>query len=122
MFKSSIQYVMIHDLFHTPVLSAYQLEENEKLRKACRWISESKKANMQYTCSFTTTFPKVYIIAYSTLGVTLMWLNGFRIHNKSKARLVFIGYLIYVCSYIGIWLGLSVYSLLDLIKSVNLSK
>lgn len=122
MFNKSIQYVMIYDLLDMPILSAYQLEQNEKLRRAYRWIWEGKKANMPYTCSFITTFPKVYTIAHPTLGITLMWPNGFRVHNESRGRLVFIDYLIYVCSCIGIWLGMSVYGLFDLIKSVKFIK
>ena len=123
MFNKSIQYVMImiYDLLDTPISSAYQLEQNEKLRRAYRWIWESKKANMPYTCSFITTFPKVYTIAYPTLGMTLMWPNGFRVHNESRARLVCIDYLICLFLY-SIWLGFSVYGFSDLIKSVEFIK
>lgn len=118
-FNRSIPDAMIYDLLDTPILSVYQLKRNETLSRIYRLIWEQKKANTPNTCSFITTVPKMYTIAYPSLGMTLMWPNGLRVHNLSRARLVLIDYLVYLCSCIGIWLGLSAYGIFGLIKGLK---
>ena len=118
-FNRSIPDAMIYDLLDTPILSVYQLKQNATLSRIYRLIWEQKKANMPNTCSFITMVPKMYTIAYPSLGMTLMWPNGLRVHNQSRKKLVFIDYLVYICSCIGIWLGLSVYGIFDVIKGLK---
>lgn len=119
MFNRSIPDVMIYDLLDTPILSVDQLKQNATLSRIYRSIWEQKKANMPNTCSFITTIPKMYIVDYSSMGMTLMWPNGLRVYNQSRARLILIDYLVYVFSCIGIWLGLSFYGIFDLIEGLK---
>lgn len=110
----SLSQIMIYDALDTPIL-----EQNETLRRIYRAILENKTRNMPHTCFHIYTIPKVYTIAYPTLGITLMWPNGLHISTESRTKLELIDYIIYVCSCIGIWFGLSAYGVFDLIKGLK---
>ena len=115
-FNRSLSDVMIYEPLDTPILSAYQLKKNEALRMIYRSMVEKNMQNMPKTCFPITTVPRAFTITYPSLGITVMWPNGCHISNESRAKLVFIDYFIYICSCVGIWFGLSVFGLFDLIE------
>lgn len=116
--------VMISEQLNARLLSSDALKNNETLTKMYRDIVERYKSiKLPNTCLYRSNIPKIYTVRYSGLGFSVMWPNGFNIQNVARPKFVLIDYIVYLCSCIGIWFGLSALSLFDIaISKMNIGR
>lgn len=115
----SIPDAMLYEKLHTPLLSSYSLEKNETLRKIYRSIVEASKNNLPDSCEYRSTIPRIYIVQYDSLGVSLTWPDGFHVNNRSRPKSNLMDYIVYISSCIGTWFGISAIHSFHLIKCIK---
>ena len=115
----SISDVMIHDPLETPLLSDRSLENNKSLHKLYLDIVKTQKKDMPESCSFNSTVPQIHATSYPSLGFSVFWPDGLFITNEYKGKILLIDYIVYICSSVGIWFGLSAYSLFNSVRHFN---
>lgn len=115
----SVSDIMIYDPLETPVLSDRSLENNKSLHKLYLDIVKTQEKNMPDSCSFNSTVPQIHAISYPSLGYSVFWPDGLSITNEYKGKILLIDYIIYICSSVGIWFGLSACSLFNSVRDFN---
>lgn len=115
----SIFDVMIYDALDTPLLTSYRLQRNTTLRKIYGTIVESQSVKMPKSCIVKHTIPKMTPESYSSLGLQVTWPNGYHIFIESRPKLQLMDYIVYICSCIGTWYGLSAIGLFKLFDDVR---
>lgn len=115
----SISDVMIYEPLETSLLSDRSLENNKSLHKLYLDIRIAQKKNMPNSCSFNSTVPRIHAISHPSLGFSVFWPDGLFITNEYKGKILLIDYIVYICSSIGIWFGLSACSLFNSVIDFN---
>lgn len=105
----SIPDVMLDTPLHTPVIFPHVLDRNASMLNIYESIVKKHRACMPKSCKLVNTIPRHYAVLSDLLGITVKWPDGFFIRNESRPKILLIDYLIFVCSCIGIWFGLSAY-------------
>lgn len=118
----SIPSMMIYQPLDTRILFSKKFEHNVTLREKYEDLLLRNMYSMPVSCIIKTTIPRIYFVHYPNLGVTLLWPDGLHFNIESKPRILSIDFIVYVCSCIGIWFGLSIFSVLSIMCSkLNLS-
>lgn len=113
----SIPSLMIYQPLNTRILFSEKFDHNETLRRQYKDIVLRNMYPLPVSCIMKTTIPRIYFVHYPSLGITLLWPDGLHFNIESKPRILSIDFIVYVCSCIGIWFGLSVFGILSIISS-----
>lgn len=110
----------VHTLEHVYEPYKYPIFDSDTLRHPIIGpkfldLNSRNKQHDFVSCWFEYTVPKIVFNALNRVLVHVNWPQDPGIAIFTVADYAVIDYLIYICSSIGIWLGLSAYSILDLI-------
>ena len=97
-------------------------KRNRTLSKLYRQIYNEHLfvARSRGACTFRCTVSKLSFGANDHLLFRVMWPDGLEVNIQHVKKLVIIDYVIYICSCIGIWFGVSIYTCFGYLKSVLL--
>lgn len=107
---------MIDQPLKQTLLISHVLSRNETLRKSFRKIIERNDIDGHDSCFIKCTIPKITFGSTSTLRLRFLWPDGLHFKVEYKARWDPMDYLIYLCTCVGIWFGISALSLFQSLR------
>ena len=93
---------------------------NRTLSQLYRQLYHEHISKGRSACIFRCTVSKLSFGSKDHLLFRVAWPDGLEVSIQSVKKLEVIDYVIYICSCIGIWFGVSIYTLFGYIKSVLL--
>ena len=106
----------VHDRYKLPILSSNSFR-NKSIDSRFKKLFKARTHLMYRICHLEYNLPKTSIEKYERTSLVVYWPQDPGIDIFKVADQLLIDFIIYVCSSIGVWLGLSVFSVLNIITS-----
>lgn len=114
----SIPDVMIGDPLNTTLL-VISLMDKGNFKKTYQEIVAKFPVNPRPTCVTRSTISRASVLKYRHFVFGISWPDGLMVHIESRPKSNTIDYIVYICSCIGTWFGISVFSIFEVFKMVH---
>ena len=98
------------------LLFSGEMKQNRTLKNIYREIYNRQIFKGRQTCTFRCLVSKLSFGAKDHLLFRVAWPDGLEIDVRAVRKLAVIDYVIYICSCIGIWFGISIYTSFDFLQ------
>ena len=101
------------------ILTSPALKGNISVRESFRKIQKSNTFSDRQSCLIRCLIPKLTIGKDTRLSFRVTWPDGLLVDIEYQKKIAVIDFVIYICSCIGIWFGISVFSSFHLIRNLS---
>ena len=102
------------------ILTSPALKINISVRESFRKIQKSNTFSDRQSCLIRCLVSKLTTGKDTRLAFRVTWPDGLLMDIEYQKKIAVIDFVIYICSCIGIWFGISVFSSFHLIRNLNL--
>lgn len=95
------------------LMTSSALTMNETLKKRYREIVEKYQDNGRYSCSISCMITRISFGKDEQFQFRIAWPDGLKFSINYEGKNTVIDYIVYICSCVGIWFGISAFSLFD---------